>query len=118
VPYIASLVMSPSHISPYLLAYPAVILSAWMWGLPGVVACASVAGATIEHFIFAAREIDVAPTPREPFRLTVSVAPPINKSGQLDQLVGPDELLQLRVNSASQCWRVWCSGAILVQSLG
>jgi hypothetical protein len=34
-----------------------------MWGLPGVVACASVAGATIEHFIFAAREIDVAQPP-------------------------------------------------------
>jgi PAS domain S-box-containing protein len=63
VPYIASLLMSPSHRSPYLLAYPAVILSAWIWGLPGAVACASVAGAIIEHFIYTARQIDVTPTP-------------------------------------------------------
>jgi PAS domain-containing protein len=54
--------MSPSHRSPYLLAYPAVILSAWVWGLPGAVACASVSGAIIEHFIFTARQIDVAPS--------------------------------------------------------
>jgi PAS domain S-box-containing protein len=62
VPYVASLLMSPSHRSPYLLAYPAVILSAWVWGLPGAVACASVAGAIIEHFIFTARQIDIAPS--------------------------------------------------------
>jgi PAS domain S-box-containing protein len=62
VPYIASLQMSPSDRSPYLLAYPAVILSAWVWGLPGAVACASVSGAIIEHFIFSARQIDVAPS--------------------------------------------------------
>jgi PAS domain S-box-containing protein len=61
-PYSASLLMSPSHRSPYLLAYPAVILSAWIWGLPGAVACASVSGAIIEHFIFTARQIDVAPS--------------------------------------------------------
>jgi PAS domain S-box-containing protein len=62
VPYLASLLMSPSDRSPYLLAYPAVILSAWVWGLPGAVACASVSGAIIEHFIFSARQIDVAPS--------------------------------------------------------
>lgn len=62
VPYIASLLMSPSDRSPYLLAYPAVILSAWVWGLPGAVACASVSGAIIEHFIFSARQIDVGPS--------------------------------------------------------
>jgi PAS domain S-box-containing protein len=62
VPYIASLLLSPSHRSPYLLAYPAVILSAWTWGLPGAIACASVSGAIIEHFIFTARQIDVAPS--------------------------------------------------------
>jgi hypothetical protein len=62
VPYVASVLMSLSHRSPYLLAYPAVILSAWIWGLPGAVACASVSGAIIEHFIFTARQIDVAPS--------------------------------------------------------
>jgi PAS domain S-box-containing protein len=62
VPYIASLLLSRSHRSPYLLAYPAVILSAWIWGLPGAIACASVSGAIIEHFIFTARQIDVAPS--------------------------------------------------------
>jgi PAS domain S-box-containing protein len=62
LPYSASLLLSPSHRSPYLLAYPAVILSAWVWGLPGAVACASVSGVIIEHFIFTARQIDVAPS--------------------------------------------------------
>src|ERR1700753_2828532 len=62
VPYFASLLLSPSHRSPYLLAYPAVILSAWVWGLPGAVACASVAGAIIEQFLFTTREIDIAPS--------------------------------------------------------
>ena len=63
LPYAASLLMNPSHRSPYLLAYPAVILAAWMWGLPGAVACASVSGVIIEFFLFHARQIDIAPTP-------------------------------------------------------
>jgi PAS domain S-box-containing protein len=62
VPYFASLLTSPSHRSPYLLAYPAVILSAWVWGLPGAVACATVAGAIIEQFLYTTREIDIAPS--------------------------------------------------------
>jgi PAS domain S-box-containing protein len=62
VPYAASLLMNPSHRSPYLLAYPAVILSAWIWGLPGAVACASVSGLIIEFFLFQARQIDIAPS--------------------------------------------------------
>ena len=33
-----------------------------VWGLPGALACASVSGAIIEHFIFTARQIDVGPS--------------------------------------------------------
>ena len=63
LPLLLSLLLSPSHRSPYLLAYPAVILSAWLWGIPGSVSCAIVAGAAIEHFIFSTRQIDLASSP-------------------------------------------------------
>ena len=62
-PFLVSMGMSPDHRSPYLLAYPAVILSAWMWGLPGSIAAAVVAGVCIEHFIFGTHQINLAPTP-------------------------------------------------------
>lgn len=62
MPLVISILMAPTHRSPYLLAYPAVLLSAWLWGVPGAVACASVAGAAIEYFIFATHRIDLAPT--------------------------------------------------------
>ena len=54
--------MSPNHRSPYLVAYPAVILSAWIWGLAGSVACAGTAGLLIEYFIFSTHQVDLAPT--------------------------------------------------------
>lgn len=62
VPLLASIVMSPSHRSPYLLAYPAVILSAWLWGLPASVACAAVSGIFIEHYIFQVHQINLDPS--------------------------------------------------------
>jgi K+-sensing histidine kinase KdpD len=63
VPILVSLLMQPTHRSPYLLAYPVVILSAWVWGLPASVACAAVSGLFIEHFIFATGQVSLAPNP-------------------------------------------------------
>ena len=63
VPLLVSLLMDPSHRSPYLLAYPAVILAAWVWGLPASVACGAVSGALIEYFIFATGTITLSPVP-------------------------------------------------------
>lgn len=63
VPLLVSLWMEPSHRSPYLLAYPAVILAAWIWGLPAAVACAAVSGALMEYFIFATGTITLTPIP-------------------------------------------------------
>jgi signal transduction histidine kinase len=62
-PIAVSMLMSPAHRSPYLLAYPAVIFSAWVWGLPGSLGAAVVAGACTEHFIFGTRQIDLSPIP-------------------------------------------------------
>jgi len=53
--------MPPSHRSPYLLAYPAVVLAAWLWGTAGAVSCAAIAGAVLEHYIFSARQINLSP---------------------------------------------------------
>ena len=55
--------MEPQHRSPYLLAYPAVILAAWVWGLPASIACATVSGLLIEHFIFQTHQIALSPIP-------------------------------------------------------
>ncbi len=62
-PLLISMFMRPTHRSPYLLAYPAVILSAWVWGLPASIACAAVSGLFIEHFIFATGQVSLAPNP-------------------------------------------------------
>lgn len=62
-PLFISVIMRPSHRSPYLLAYPAVILSAWVWGLPASVACAVVSGGLIEYFIFQTGQIALSPVP-------------------------------------------------------
>lgn len=62
-PVLVSLMMQPQHRSPYLLAYPAVILAAWVWGLPASVACATVSGALIEYFIFETGRIQLLPAP-------------------------------------------------------
>ena len=62
-PLVISVMMRPSHRSPYLLAYPAVILSAWVWGLPASVACAIVSGGLIEYFIFQTGQIALSPIP-------------------------------------------------------
>jgi PAS domain S-box-containing protein len=53
--------MRPSLRSPYLLAYPLVILSAWIWGLAGSAGCASTAGVLIEYFIYHEGQIDISP---------------------------------------------------------
>jgi PAS domain S-box-containing protein len=63
VPLLISLMMEPSHRSPYLLAYPAVILSAWVWGLSASVACGAVSGFLLEYFIFHTHQISLAPIP-------------------------------------------------------
>ncbi|HEY4381161.1 MAG TPA: ATP-binding protein [Acidobacteriaceae bacterium] len=63
VPLLASLAMRPTHRSPYLLAYPVVILAAWIWGLSASVACGAVAGLLIEYFIFQTHQIALAPVP-------------------------------------------------------
>ena len=62
-PLIISILMSPSHRSPYLVAYPVVLLSAWFWGLPASVACAAVSGGLIEYFIFQTGQIALSPAP-------------------------------------------------------
>jgi len=61
IPFGLSLLMAPNHRSPYLLSYPAVILSAWVLGLSGAIACAVVSGCGIEYFIFATHRINLAP---------------------------------------------------------
>ena len=53
-PVLISLPLSPAHRSPYLLAYPAVIVSAWLFGPAAAVACAVFAAVLIEHYIFGA----------------------------------------------------------------
>src|SRR5580698_3487276 len=63
LPLIVSVLMRPSNRSPYLLAYPAVILAAWVWGLPASVACAAVSGLLIEHYIFQTHQIALSPIP-------------------------------------------------------
>jgi len=54
--------MDPNHRSPYLLAYPVVIFSAWVWGLPASIASAAVAGLLIERFMFSTHRVTLAPT--------------------------------------------------------
>ncbi|HEX9199996.1 MAG TPA: ATP-binding protein [Acidobacteriaceae bacterium] len=63
LPLLVSILMRPSHRSPYLLAYPAVILSAWVWGLPASVTCAAVSGFLVEYFIFKTGRITLTPVP-------------------------------------------------------
>ena len=63
VPLLISMSMAPSNRSPYLLAYPAVILAAWVWGLRAAVACAAVSGLLIEHYIFQTHQITLSPIP-------------------------------------------------------
>ena len=63
VPLLVSMLMAPSNRSPYLLAYPAVILAAWVWGLRAAVACAAVSGLLIEHYIFQTHQITLSPIP-------------------------------------------------------
>ncbi len=59
-----SLLTPPPYRSPYLLAYPVVILSAWAWGLPASIACAIVSGGLIEFFIYHTGRIPPAPIPQ------------------------------------------------------
>jgi PAS domain S-box-containing protein len=59
IPFVLSIMMPPAFRAPYLFAYPAVVLSAWVWGLPASVACAAVSGFLIEHFIFAAGNVNL-----------------------------------------------------------
>ena len=51
VPVLISLALKPTHRSPYLLSYPAVIVSAWLFGPSASVACAVLAAVLIEHYV-------------------------------------------------------------------
>jgi PAS domain S-box-containing protein len=49
------LLLPPDERSPYLLAYPAVVLSAWFFGLGAGTVCAVASGAMIEYFVYIPR---------------------------------------------------------------
>jgi len=53
--------MPPNDRSPYIIAYPAVILSAWLWEAAGSIATAAIAGLLIEHFMFSTQKIPLGP---------------------------------------------------------
>jgi PAS domain S-box-containing protein len=54
---VALLLLPPHQRSPYLLTYPAVVLSAWFFGLGAGVVCSIAAGAMIEYFVYISRVI-------------------------------------------------------------
>src|SRR4051812_18304071 len=61
LPLLISWAMPANQRSPYVIAYPAVILSAWLWEAAGSVATALVAGLLIEHFIFTTQQVPLGP---------------------------------------------------------
>ena len=62
IPLLLTLLMKPDHRSPYLLAYPAVVISAWFGGVPAALGCAITAGMLVEHFFFVTHRIVVMPS--------------------------------------------------------
>ncbi len=60
VPVLISLALKPAHRSPYLLSYPAVIVSAWLLGPAASVTCAVLAAVLIEHSIFGTTRFGVS----------------------------------------------------------
>jgi PAS domain S-box-containing protein len=68
------LLLPPDHRSPYLIAYPGVVLSAWFFGVGGGIACAIACGAIIEYFVFYAHIVMVRPVPQgSAYRLLIFV---------------------------------------------
>src|SRR5436305_8569456 len=61
IPMLITWAMPPNDRSPYIIAYPAVILSAWLWEAAGSIATAAIAGLLIEHFMFSTQKIPLGP---------------------------------------------------------
>jgi PAS domain S-box-containing protein len=74
VSFLVILLMPPGHRSPYLFAYPAVVLSAWFFGVGAGIVCAIASGALIEYFVFYTHVVPVQPIPQQSaFRLLVFI---------------------------------------------
>ncbi len=52
-----------NHRLPYLIAYPAVVVSAWLWGVGAGIVCAAATGASIEYFIYSMKVVKVTSLP-------------------------------------------------------
>ena len=64
---VALLLLPPEQRSPYLLAYPGVVLSAWFFGLGAGVVCAAASGVMIEYFVYVTHVIPHALHPTGSF---------------------------------------------------
>jgi len=74
VSFLVILLLPPGHRSPYLFAYPGVVLSAWFFGVGACIVSALVSGTLIEYFIFYTHLVPVRPMPQQSaFRLLVFV---------------------------------------------
>lgn len=60
-----ALLVPPSYRSPYLIAYPGVVLSAWLFGVGAGVTCAVASGAIIELFTLYSHMVVLRPMPQE-----------------------------------------------------
>ena len=57
---LAIIVLLPTdHRLPYLIAYPGVVVSAWLWGVGGGIVCAVATGASIEYFVYTLKLVEV-----------------------------------------------------------
>jgi PAS domain S-box-containing protein len=57
------LLLPAEHRLPYLIAYPGVVLSAWLWGVGAGIVCAASTGAAIEYLIYSLKIVKVIPLP-------------------------------------------------------
>lgn len=72
--FLIILLLPPDHRSPYLIAYPGVVLSAWLFGVGAGVTCAVASGALIEYFVFYTQMVPVRPIPQESgYRLLIFI---------------------------------------------
>lgn len=53
-----------NHRLPYLIAYPAVVASAWLWGMGAGIVCAMATGASIEYFVYSLKIVTVTSLPQ------------------------------------------------------
>ena len=69
-----ALLLPPSHRSPYLIAYPGVVLSAWFFGVGAGITCAVASGAIIEFLAIYGHLTMTGPLPLgNAYRLTLFV---------------------------------------------